>query len=428
MAISAVKGFRDGLGSAARLYSEIETSAIRVLERYGFSQIRLPILERTELFARAIGETTDIVEKEMYTFPDRDGTLLTLRPEGTASAVRAFVEHHLDQTDSVTKLYYSGPIFRHERPQKGRYRQFEQIGAELFGRDDPLADAEVLTCVRDVLDELGLATARIMINSLGDASCRPKYRERLRAWGEEHRAELCPNCVRRIEKNPLRLLDCKEEGCRKLSETAPLLRDSLCEPCASHFAQVRSLLDAMGVVYEVDPRLVRGLDYYERTSFEVTAEGLGSQAAVAGGGRYDGLVARLGGPKIAAIGFAFGLDRLALAVQAARATAEQDAALALVPAVFIASLGADTRADALALARKLRRLGVRVELDGGRSLKSLMRRADRLGAPRVLILGEDEVAVRRGTLRHMTEQRDEKQAVDFDLEGPALLEAVGVAR
>lgn len=428
MSISAVKGFRDGLGPAACLTREIEAAATGVLGAYGFSEIRLPILERTDLFARAIGETTDIVEKEMYTFEDRDGTLITLRPEGTASVVRAFVEHHLDQKDPITRLYYSGPMFRHERPQKGRHRQFYQVGAELFGREDPLADAEVLACARDLLEAVGVTDATMLVNSLGDAECRPAYRDTLQAWGIERRDQLCKNCARRVDKNPLRLLDCKDPACREATADAPLLRDHLCEPCGDHFARVCALLDALGVAYTVEPRLVRGLDYYVRTTFEFTAGGLGSQAAVGAGGRYDGLVAQLGGPKMSGIGFAFGVDRLALALEAAQPGAEERAGEALAPTVFIASLGAASEADGLGLARKLRKLGLRVELDGGRSLKSLMRRADRLGAARVLILGEEEIAARRGTIRNMTEKKDEKLAVDFDLDGEALLLAMGVER
>jgi len=428
MSISAVKGFRDALGPTACLADRIEGAIVGMLQTYGFSEIRLPILERTELFARAIGETTDIVEKEMYTFEDRDGTRITLRPEGTASVVRAFVEHHLDQKDPITRLYYSGAMFRHERPQKGRHRQFYQVGAELFGREDPLADAEVLACARDLLDAVGLPEARILVNSLGDAECRPAYRERLRGWAEERRERLCKNCARRLDKNPLRLLDCKDAACREATADAPLLKDHLCAPCEEHFGRVCALLDGLGVGYVLEPRLVRGLDYYVRTTFEIIAEGLGSQAAVGAGGRYDGLVAQLGGPKISGIGFAFGVDRLALALEAAQPGAEEKAGDILRPEVFIASLGVDSEGAALALARKLRRLGQRVELDGGRSLKSLMRRADRLGAGRVVILGEEEIAAGRATLRHMIEKRDEKLAVDFDLDGEALLRAVGVGR
>jgi histidyl-tRNA synthetase len=224
MSIAAVRGFRDALPAVARLLTRIERDAAEVLERYGFDEIRLPIVERTELFARSIGETTDIIEKEMYTFPDRDGTLLSLRPEGTASLVRAFVEHHLDQRDQVARLYYVGPMFRHERPQKGRHRQFYQVGAELIGREDALADAELLVCLADVMERLGIHEAAIALGTLGDETCRPAYRELLRAFGEAHRDELCENCRRRLEKNPLRILDCKEPGCRAATEDAPEAR------------------------------------------------------------------------------------------------------------------------------------------------------------------------------------------------------------
>lgn len=425
MSITAVKGFRDALPEAARLLTRVESTALDVLARYGFAEVRLPILERTELFARAIGETTDIVEKEMYTFPDRDGTLLTLRPEGTASLVRAYVEHHLDQKDSVGRFAYVGPMFRHERPQKGRHRQFYQVGAELIGREDPLGDAELLLALWDVLDEVGVQGATLLLNSLGDEQCRPTYRELLRAFGHEHLGELCENCKRRLDKNPLRILDCKEEGCRAATAGAPRLTDHLCAPCADHFARVKSLLDAAGVAYEVDWRLVRGLDYYVRTTFEVLGPGLGSQSAIGAGGRYDGLVAQIGGPPVSGIGFAFGVDRLVLALQASRPDVEGEVAAELAPDVFIAPLGAAAEAAALTVAHRLRQAGVRVELDGGRSLKSLMRRADKLKARQVMILGEEELAQRRATMRDMEAKQDRKLAVDIDLTGDELLAAVG---
>ena len=425
MSITAVKGFRDALPEAARLLTRVESTALDVLARYGFAEVRLPIVERTELFARAIGETTDIVEKEMYTFPDRDGTLLTLRPEGTASLVRAYVEHHLDQKDPVGRFAYVGPMFRHERPQKGRHRQFYQVGAELIGREDPLGDAELLLALWDVLDEVGVRGATLLLNSLGDEQCRPAYRELLRAFGEEHRAELCETCKRRLDKNPLRILDCKEEGCRAATTGAPRLTDHLCTPCADHFARVKQLLDAGGVAYDVDWRLVRGLDYYVRTTFEVLGPGLGSQSAIGAGGRYDGLVAQIGGPPVSGIGFAFGVDRLVLALQASNENVESEVAAELAPELFIAPLGAAAESAALTIAHRLRQAGVRVELDGGRSLKSLMRRADKLKARQVMILGEEELAQRRATMRDMEAKQDRKLAVDIDLTGDELLAAVG---
>lgn len=428
MSIPAVRGFHDALPEAARLLTRIERIASSVLERYGFDEIRLPIVERTELFARSIGETTDIVEKEMYTFPDRDGTLLTLRPEGTAPLARAFVEHHLDQRDQVSRLYYVGPMFRHERPQKGRLRQFHQIGAELVGREDPLADAELLTCLVDVLEAIGVPSPRLLVGSLGDEACRPAYRDELRAFGESRSAHLCENCRRRLDKNPLRILDCKEAGCRASTADAPALVDRLCEPCGQHFSTVRSLLEAQGVVWELDRRLVRGLDYYVRTTFEVTAEGLGAQGAIGAGGRYDGLLAQIGGPQLSGIGFAFGVERLAIALQAADPAIESRLAGLAAPDVFVAPIGAASEPDALRLARRLRDAGLRVELGGGRSVKSQMRRADRLGAARVLLLGDEELQARRATLRDMHAKQDERLAVDIDLEGKALLDAVGVRR
>ena len=428
MGISAVKGFRDALPEAARLLGRVESTALGVLARYGFAEIRLPIVEKTELFARAIGETTDIVEQEMYTFPDRDGTLLTLRPEGTASLVRAFVEHHLDQKDPVGRFAYVGPMFRHERPQKGRHRQFYQVGAELIGREDPLGDAELLVAMTDILDGIGISGATLLLNSLGDEACRPAYRDRLRAFGEEHRAELCENCRRRLEKNPLRILDCKEEGCRAATTNAPHLVDHLCAPCADHFARVRSLLDEAGVAYQLDWRLVRGLDYYVRTTFEVIGAGMGAQSAIGAGGRYDGLVAQIGGPQTSGIGFAFGVDRLVLALQASQPDVESEVAGELAPEIFIAPLGAAAEAAALVVARRLRQGGVHVELDGGRSLKSLMRRADKLKARQVMILGEEELAQRRATMRDMEAKQDRKLAVDIDLTGAELLAAVKARR
>jgi len=428
MSIPAVRGFHDALPEAARVLSRIERTAAAVLERHGFSEVRLPIVERTELFARSIGETTDIVEKEMYTFPDRDGTLLTLRPEGTAPLARAFVEHHLDQRDQVTRLYYVGPMFRHERPQKGRLRQFHQVGAELVGREDPLADAEVLVCLVDVLDAIGIPGARLRVGSLGDEACRPAYRDELRKFGEARASSLCPNCRRRLEKNPLRILDCKEEGCRAATADAPALVDRLCAPCGEHFAQVRAILDAQGVAWELDRRLVRGLDYYVRTTFEVTAEGLGAQGAIGAGGRYDGLLAQIGGPAVSGIGFALGVERLQIALEAADPEIGRRLSAESAPDVFVMPIGSAAEADALRLARRLRSEGLRVELGGGRSVKSQMRRADKLGAARVLLIGEEELAARRASVRDMGAKRDERLAVDLDLEGAALVAAVGVTR
>src|SRR5256886_5283776 len=329
MKINAVKGFRDILPGETEVWNRLEDEARRLFERYGYSEIRIPIVERTELFARAAGETSDIVEKQMYTFEDVDGTSLTLRPEGTASVVRAYIENGLYGREPVSKLFYLGPMFRRERPQKGRFRQFGQIGAEVLGRDDPLVDAELLVLLADYFSNLGLATARIEINSLGDANCRPAYREELRRWAAAHKDSLCADCNRRLEKNPLRILDCKEDA--EKTRDAPVMIDHLCAACTEHFRAVRAHLEAESVSVVLNPRMVRGLDYYCRTAFEIVAEGLGAQNAIGGGGRYDGLVASLGGPAVAGIGFALGVERLVLALHGAEAASGFD--------LFVAPLG-----------------------------------------------------------------------------------------
>jgi histidyl-tRNA synthetase len=418
MKIAAVRGFRDILPEESSLWQRLESQARRSFAAYGFSEIILPVIERTELFARAIGETTDIVEKEMYTFTDRDDESLTLRPEGTASVIRAYIEHSLSHREPVSKLFYVGPMFRRERPQKGRYRQFHQIGAEILGRDDPLIDAELLLMLNDLFTALHLDVT-VDVNSLGCSECRPRYREALQAFGESKLAELCENCHARLHRNPLRLLDCKEAGCRQVTADAPMLTDFLCGPCREHFARVQSYLQQENVAFAVNPRLVRGLDYYCRTSFEVLAQGLGSQNAVCGGGRYDGLVEQLGGPAIPGIGFAIGVERLVMLLQA------QEQQYALFPDLFIVPLGQAAEGQGFAVARRLRQSGYRVELESGnRGLKAQMRRADKLGARYVLILGDNELAASKGTVRDMQAKTDRPLAIDLTLPAQAMMEAI----
>ncbi len=397
------------LPEEAALWEMMETRAREVLGAYSFSEIIVPIMEKTDLFARSIGETTDIVEKEMYTFADRDGTSVTLRPEGTASVIRAYLENGLYHKESVSKLYYFGPMLRRERPQKGRYRQFYQIGAEILGRSDPLIDAELLLMLRDLFAALHLDVT-MQLNSLGCSLCRPHYRESLQIFGEERRDALCENCNRRLERNPLRLLDCKEEKCQHTTADAPVILDYICQDCREHFARVQTYLQQEAVEFELNRRMVRGLDYYCRTSFEVLAQGLGSQNAVCGGGRYDGLVEQLGGPAVPGIGFAIGVERLAMVLQAQKPYVPPH------PYLLIAPLGEQAEAMALSVAGRLRRSGCRVELESGKKgLKSQMRRADRLGVRYVLILGENELAAVKGTLRDMQEKRDYPTAVDLGL-------------
>lgn len=415
MKITSVKGFHDVLPGESARWGWIEQQSREQFARYGYSEIRIPIVERTELFSRSIGDTTDIVEKEMYAFDDRDGSSVTLRPEGTASVVRAFVEHAIAQREPVSKLFYLGPMFRRERPQKGRLRQFHQIGVEVFGRDDAAIDAEVLLLLHDMLVALRINNPQLELNSLGDTQCRPVYRELLRAYGESKSDQLCENCNRRLQRNPLRILDCKNPTCREATVDAPLMLDHLCAPCKTHFDAVRQVLDREAVPYTLAPRMVRGLDYYVRTAFEVTAEGLGSQNAVGGGGRYDGLVRELGGPDTPGIGFALGVERLLLSMD------DHAEARPLPPEVFLVPLGADAEIEAMHVAHRWRREGLRVEMSsGGRSLKSQMRYADKTNAPYVLILGADELAAKAATVRDMVAKRDFPRAIDLHSTAAAL--------
>jgi histidyl-tRNA synthetase len=394
--IQLIRGFKDILPGEVEVWQFIEKTAVSLFEDFGYREIRIPILEHTELFARSIGEETDIVEKEMYTFPDRNGELITLRPEGTASIVRAYIQHKLYASEPVRKYYMIGPMFRRERPQKGRYRQFYQIDAEIFGVESPYADAEMIFLLITLLERLSVPDTEAHINSLGCPACRPVYKEALSAFISERAGRLCTDCIRRSARNPLRVLDCKVPDCREAMTDAPALLDSLCEACRSHFQTVRDTLEALSVRFTVNKRLVRGLDYYTRTAFEILTRSLGAQSAVAGGGRYDGLIGALGGPETPAIGFAIGFDRLA------EIAAPVLGDLVPRPDLFIAPLGEKSREKAFSWSCALGLLGVRVEIDlSGRSLKSLMKRADRLGARHVLIVGENELAEGSVLLRDM---------------------------
>lgn len=409
MKIPSVKGFRDVLPGESARWAALESRARDVFAAYNFNEIRLPIVERTELFCRSIGETTDIVEKEMYSFADRDSTSLTLRPEGTASAVRAYVEAAMHQQVPVSKLFYFGPMFRRERPQKGRQRQFYQIGAEVFGRDDAAADAEVVTLLYDLLAAFGIETAEVHINSLGDRSCRPGYRTALVEWGRAHFEALCDDCKRRIDHNPLRLLDCKQPGCVALRPSAPRMSDHWCAECRAHHERVLELLAAAGLTPQQQPYMVRGLDYYNRTAFEVLAPGLGAQNAIGGGGRYDGLVHDLGGPDVAGIGFALGVERLIMTLGAGFASES------LAPELVVLPVGERAEGVAMTLVHRWRRGGARIEIEpGGKSLKSQMRRADKLGTRYALIIGEDELAADAATVRDMKSRTDYPRAVRLE--------------
>ena len=393
MQLTRLRGFQDITGAQARSLAAVEECARTVAERHNVSEIRIPVVERLQLFQHSSGETSDIVEKQMYAFVDRDEaeTTLALRPEGTPGVVRAYVEAGLDRSDPEQRFYYVGPMFRRERPQKGRFRQFSQFGVEIFGRADAATDAELMVMMDELRHELGL-DVMFEINSLGDAECRPRFRQAVLDYGRAHLSELCQDCRQRLERNPLRLLDCKIDV--KLAESAPKSQDYLCDNCRAHFATVREMLSDAAVPYTINPRLVRGLDYYTRTTFEVTSTAVGAQSAVAAGGRYDGLVEALGGAAVPGTGFAIGIDRLALALEAARFEIRADAA--------IIALGDVATRHGMKLAAKLRASGARVELLApGRGLKALMRRADRIGARYAVIIGDNELARAAVTLRDL---------------------------
>jgi histidyl-tRNA synthetase len=402
MEIKAIRGFNDILPDEIGKWQFVEKTARELFEAFGFSEIRIPIAERTELFARGIGEATDIVEKEMYTFTDRSGNSLTLRPEATASMARAYLEHQMYSFDPVAKLYCIGPMFRYERPQKGRYRQFYQIDAEVFGVENPMVDAEIILMLIHFLRRVGLEKLELQINSLGCRSCRPRYREELRKFLESRSFQLCEDCRRRLRTNPLRIFDCKVEGCQKAIADAPRVIDFMCEECEQHFRKVKEYLELADLSYILNPRLVRGLDYYTRTAFEVVSYQLGSQNAVTGGGRYDNLFQEIGGADIPGIGFAIGMERLISLLP-------EGSAFIQYPKLFIAALGEESYREAYQLINRLHLDGIRAELDyEGKSLKSQMRRANKLKARYVLILGEEELKRGRAVLRDMETKSQEE--------------------
>ena len=405
--IQLIRGFKDILPGEVELWQAVESVARQLLEDFGFKEIRIPIMERTELFARSIGEDTDIVEKEMYTFPDRKGSLITLRPEATASIVRSYIQHRLYATDPVQKFYTIGPMFRRERPQKGRYRQFYQINAEIFGVKSGLADVQLIFLLVTLFSRLQVPDVKAHINSLGCPKCRPEFKAALSEFSASISDKLCADCMRRKDRNPLRVLDCKVPACRQAMAEAPSILDHLCSECQADFAEVKSMLQKLGVPFVVDKNLVRGLDYYARTTFEIQTESLGAQNAVAGGGRYDGLVGELGGPDIPATGFAIGFDRL---TELTGLAADE---FYSKPDIFVAALGDKSRLLAFEWICALGDEGIRAELDfEGKGLKSQMKRADRLEAGHVLIVGDDELEKGEAILRNMATKDQVSVPVD----------------
>lgn len=402
------RGTEDIIAPEADVWQAVEELARTLSHRYGYEEIRTPLFEHTELYARSVGETSDIVSKEMYTFTDRGGRSLTLRPEGTAGVVRAFLENRLYARPLPVKLYYLGPMFRFARPQAGRLRQFHQFGVELLGAGEAAADAEVISLAMEFYRHLGLEELTLRLNSVGCPACRPAYREVLLAYLEPRQHSLCADCLARYARNPLRVFDCKEEGCRQMLAEAPLVTAYLCPECSAHFAAVRDALRLLAIPYEDDPYLVRGLDYYTKTAFEVIVPGIGAQSAIGGGGRYDGLVEAFGGPHTPAVGFATGLERVLLALGVRGKTLAPPAGRK----VFVAAADAAGAAAGVELLARLRRAGFTADRDYlGRSLKAQMKHADRWGATITVIVGEAELGRGTVTVRHM--QSGEQETVPF---------------
>ena len=409
MAVKALKGFKDIIPGEVETWQFIEQIARSIFHRFGFSEIKVPVLEKTKLFIRSIGETTDIVEKEMYTFPDRNGSSLTMRPEGTAPVLRAYIENGLHAVKPVQKLYTIGPMFRHERPQKGRLRQFHQMSVEVLGTDKPWLDSEVMAMAWQIMRELGL-TASLEINSLGCKACRPSFNKALLDFLNQAEG-LCDDCLRRRETNPLRVLDCKSSNCQKQYVQAPSILDFLCDGCRDHFTIVKDGLELLSVPYKVNSFMVRGLDYYTRTTFELVTDDLGAQSAVGAGGRYDGLVKQLGGPDVPGIGFAMGVERLALLLdQLGKGSSSPRVDL------FIAALGPQAQEKAFVLTNMLRANGLAVAMDlMDRSLKNQMKQAGKAGARYALILGEQELENGEAVLRNMETRDQENVAIKEDV-------------
>ena len=408
--ITAIKGIKDILPLDSPAWHTVEMTARSIFECFGFCEIRVPIMEKTALFQRSIGETTDIVEKEMYTFRDRNDELITLRPEATASVIRAYIEHNLLASDPVTKLYTIGPMFRRERPQKGRFRQFHQIDVELFGDDTPASDAEVIFMLMHFLQVLGVEKLSLEINSLGCKACRPVFSKSVVDYLKGSEDALCPDCQRRVYTNPLRVFDCKVESCNTIIADAPSILNYLCEECSDHFSQVQDYLRNLKLLFEINPRMVRGLDYYTKTAFEVKSGALGAQNSLAGGGRYDGLVSFLGGPDVPGIGFGIGMERLIDCLPPSDQSSRRTD-------LFIAALGARAQKIAFGLTQELRRRGISAAMDyADKSLKSQMKRSDKLKSAYTLIFGDKEMDEARVELRDMNTKNQKSLPLDHLLE------------
>ena len=398
--INIPKGTKDMLPEEAYKWHFVENTAREVAALYGFKEIRTPIFEHTELFLRGVGETTDIVTKEMYTFEDKGNRSITLKPEGTAGVVRSYIENALDQVVLPMKAYYISPIFRYERPQNGRLREHHQFGVEMFGADAPEADGEIISLANTLLRRLGLTSLKLYINSIGCPECRKKYNEALMNYIGSNLDKMCNQCKERFNKNPLRILDCKEEGCKAITANAPKVTDYLCEDCAAHFEGVKKNLELRGIEYEVNPQIVRGLDYYTRTVFEFVSTDIGAQGTVCGGGRYNGLVAQLGGKDTPAVGFGCGLERLLLVLENTNGlNAEKE-----TPYLYIATMGEKAKEKAIDLVEKLRANGVSAETDlMNKSVKAQMKYANKIGVKYVIVIGDAELESNKVEFKDMTD-------------------------
>lgn len=403
--LQALRGTQDILPDSIYKWNYVESIIRDLCARYGYGEIRTPILEDTKLFLRGIGDTTDVVTKEMYTFEDRGGRLITLRPENTASVVRSYLEHKLYGDQQVHKVFYIGSMFRYDRPQAGRYREFHQFGVEVLGASSPAADAEVIGLAYTLFKTLGLKELELHINSIGDRKCRPIYRQRLIEFFEAKKDQLCNDCKERLHKNPLRILDCKEDCCKRASVGAPEITDYLCDECEEKFEAVKTYLTALGIPYTVDSRLVRGLDYYTNTAFEIQYSPLGAQSAVCGGGRYDGLVEEMGGPSTPGIGFAVGLERLLLALEMQKLIPEP----VDCKKVYIIALGHEAIIEGLKIQQELRAKGIIAEIDlQGRSMKGQMKQAGKTDSAYTIIIGSNELETKEAAVKNMKdgEQRN----------------------
>ncbi|KUO66998.1 MAG: histidine--tRNA ligase [Gracilibacter sp. BRH_c7a] len=388
MSINRPKGTQDIVPGNVERWHYLEDEIRKICSDYGYQEIRTPIFEATELFQRGVGETTDIVNKEMYTFEDKGKRSITLRPEGTASVCRAYVENKLYAQPQPMKLYYLGPMFRYENTQAGRFRQFHQFGVEVLGGDAPLVDAEVIHLIWEFYRRIGINNIKVHINSVGCSECRGEHRERLQEFLRDKKSDLCSDCQVRFEKNPMRILDCKNTSCQEIVANAPTTLDTLCEDCAQHFTKLQQLLSLAEIDYHINPKMVRGLDYYQKTAFEVIAEGIGAQSAICGGGRYDGLVEEIGGPTTPGIGFAMGIERILAVLENQQKDSEEETKRGVV----VAALGDLAQQEGFKLASELRKAGISTVMDlMGRGLKSQMKFADRQGARYVLIIGEEEL-------------------------------------